>query len=125
MANDLKIAWDACGEAFDRFTSSQDSFSENIERPIVESLLGDVARTHVLDVGCGSGTYAALLARRGASVTGIDLSLTMLGMARRRTNSLSFAPDFAVADIAHPLPFCDEQFDLVFTATVLHYVADL
>jgi len=25
--------WNACGEAFDRFTTAADSFSDNIERP--------------------------------------------------------------------------------------------
>jgi SAM-dependent methyltransferase len=38
----------------------------------------------VLDVGCGFGRHAAVLARRGADVTGVDLSTAMLAEARRR-----------------------------------------
>lgn len=38
----------------------------------------------VLDIGCGTGSLALALARRGAHVTGIDISPQMLDMARRK-----------------------------------------
>src|SRR5215475_7226163 len=38
----------------------------------------------VLDVGCGVGRWSRLLAARGAHVTGVDLSPTMIDQARRR-----------------------------------------
>jgi len=123
MAFDSKTSWDACGAAFDRFTSSEDSFSENIERPVIESLLGDLSNTSALDLGCGSGVYATRLAARGARVVGVDLSATMLGLARDRARGAAL--ELLVADISRPLPFSSAQFDLVLTATALHYVEDL
>jgi SAM-dependent methyltransferase len=45
-------------------------------------------RSRVLDVGCGFGRHAAALARRGARVTGVDLSRAMLEAARRQTRGL-------------------------------------
>ncbi|MDD5557264.1 MAG: methyltransferase domain-containing protein [bacterium] len=44
---------------------------------------GDVRGLEVLDIGCGSGRYAIALARRGASVTGVDNARAMLEIARR------------------------------------------
>ena len=38
----------------------------------------------VLDVGCGTGTLACLLARRGVQVTGIDPAAASLAVARRK-----------------------------------------
>src|SRR5689334_22112425 len=125
MPFDLKTTWDACGAAFDRFTSSEDSFSENIERPVIESLLGELSGASALDLGCGSGTYATRLAARGARVVGVDLSATMLALARDRAQARQVALEMLVADINKPLPFSSAQFDLVFTATALHYVEDL
>jgi SAM-dependent methyltransferase len=125
MSFDSKTTWDACGAAFDRYTSTEDSYSENIERPVIESLLGDLSNTSALDLGCGSGTYATRLAARGAQVVGVDLSATMLRLARDRARTSGVALELLVADIARPLPFSSAQFDLVFTATVLHYVEDL
>src|ERR1700730_12028734 len=42
------------------------------------------AGTRVLDVGCGVGRWSRLLAARGAQVTGVDLSPTMIAQARQR-----------------------------------------
>ncbi len=46
----------------------------------------DVVRagTRVLDLACGAGRYLTALARRGARVFGLDLSLPMLHAAQRR-----------------------------------------
>ena len=41
------------------------------------------ART-VLDLGCGTGTFAVLLAGRGFDVTGVDPALASLDVARRK-----------------------------------------
>ncbi|MFL6212378.1 MAG: class I SAM-dependent methyltransferase [Blastocatellia bacterium] len=125
MAYDTKTTWDACGAAFDRYTSTEDSFSENIERPVIEALFGDLMGASALDLGCGSGVYATRLAACGARVVGVDLSAAMLDLARERARLHGVALDLLIADIARPLPFADAQFDLLFTATALHYVEDL
>jgi len=42
----------------------------------------------VLDVGCGTGSHALELARRGYSVTGVDLSQHMLDEAAKKASTL-------------------------------------
>lgn len=42
----------------------------------------------VVDIGCGAGNAARAAARRGARVTGVDPSPTMLAVARRATRGL-------------------------------------
>ena len=54
MTFDTKKIWDACGEAFDRFTTAGDAYSDNIERPAIERLLGEIKGARLLDLGCGS-----------------------------------------------------------------------
>lgn len=125
MPLDVKNIWNACGEAFDRFTSAADSFSDNVEHPAIERLIGDVAGARVLELGCGSGPYSVWLAERGAQVVGLDLSQTMISLAQERARERNVRADFRVADIRDPLPFGEAEFDLVITATALHYVEDL
>jgi 2-polyprenyl-3-methyl-5-hydroxy-6-metoxy-1,4-benzoquinol methylase len=42
-------------------------------------------RSRVLEIGCGTGALARVLARRGAHVTAIDLAPPMIDIARSRT----------------------------------------
>lgn len=125
MPLDVKRIWNACGEAFDRFTTAADSFSDNIERPAIERLIGDVDGARVLDLGCGSGPFSVWLAERGAQVVGLDLSQTMISLAQERARKRDVPADFRVADIRDPLPFGEAEFDLVFSATALHYIEDI
>jgi SAM-dependent methyltransferase len=64
--------------------------------------------TRMLDVACGPGLIAAAAARRGARVTGVDFSSTMVGEARRLHAGIEFREGDAEA-----LPFGDAEFDAV------------
>lgn len=67
--------------------------SDFTARPFVIDALGSLEGTHVLDLGCGEGYVARLIAAAGAaSVFGIDLSSEMVQSARR-----SMPPDGACA----------------------------
>lgn len=60
----------------------------------------------LLDVGCGTGRFASVMARQGWVVTGVDISEDMLRLAREREL------DVVRADAAR-LPFDDDAFDAV------------
>jgi SAM-dependent methyltransferase len=47
----------------------------------VLALAGDVAGARLLDVACGAGRLSRELARRGADVTGVDISARMVALA--------------------------------------------
>lgn len=47
-------------------------------------LPGDLRRQTLYDAGCGTGTLAVEAARRGARVTAVDLSPTLVGLAQER-----------------------------------------
>ena len=44
-----------------------------------------IGHARVLDLGCGEGAYSRELARRGARVTGVDGSATLIDAARQRS----------------------------------------
>ncbi len=54
----------------------------------------------VLEIGCGTGGHALVLARRGFVVTGIDRSPAMVGRARAKAAGLSGSATFRLADAA-------------------------
>jgi 2-polyprenyl-3-methyl-5-hydroxy-6-metoxy-1,4-benzoquinol methylase len=78
----------------------------------------------VLDVGCGVGRWTQRLAAAGAAVTGVDISRTMLGEARRRLNAAGLGARcrFRCEDLCELA--LGEQFDLIVGVTVLQHIVD-
>lgn len=66
----------------------------------------------VLDVGCGTGVVALTAARRGADVTGADLTPELLERARENAEIAGLEVDFHESDV-EALPFDDAGFDVV------------
>jgi SAM-dependent methyltransferase len=91
---------------------------EALARGLVPLLsLGDV-----LDVGCGDGVLASLLAPRSKSYTGLDKSPKVLDAARRRLAGLPRIE--LVQGPMEALPFPDGSFDAVLLFHVLTYARD-
>jgi magnesium-protoporphyrin O-methyltransferase len=66
-------------------------------------LPADLAGARVLDAGCGTGLLAVEAARRGAHVTAIDLSPTLVQIARDRLpDELREHIDFRAGDMLDP-----------------------
>jgi SAM-dependent methyltransferase len=89
--------------------------------PVLE-LLGDIAGRRVLDAGCGEGYLARMLATRGARVTGIDLSPSLIDQARAKDPHGRI--DYRVADLSQPLPNSVGAFHAAASYLVLNDVAD-
>lgn len=58
---------------------------ERMRATILSWLPEDLRGTRLLDAGCGTGALAVEAARRGAWVTAVDLSPTLIDLARERT----------------------------------------
>jgi trans-aconitate methyltransferase len=70
----------------------------------------------ILDLGCGTGTLTAQIARQGALVTGIDRSAEMIASAREKYAELAFE----VGD-GQNLRYSAE-FDALFSNAALHWM---
>jgi len=66
----------------------------------------------VLDVGCGTGPVAVTAARKGARVTGLDLTPELLERARENSRIAEVDIEWRQGD-AEELPFPDNTFDVV------------
>ncbi|NJK89464.1 MAG: magnesium protoporphyrin IX methyltransferase [Myxococcales bacterium] len=94
---------------------------EEMQRTLLEWLPDDLSGRRVLDAGCGTGSLAVLAASRGASVVAIDLSGTLVGLARARAEEGPWASsiDFRVGDM---LEAARERFDFVLAMdSLIHY----
>jgi 2-polyprenyl-3-methyl-5-hydroxy-6-metoxy-1,4-benzoquinol methylase len=76
----------------------------------------------VLEIGCGMGLHAELMARAGAEVTVVDLSKTSVEVTRARFALKGLSATVIHAD-AERLPFPDGSFDFVWSWGVIHHSA--
>ena len=75
----------------------------------------------VLDIGCGTGEFEWLVLREHPEqrIVGVDVCGTMLKLARQKCEAYSNVA-FCTAS-ASALPFLDHSFDVVVSASALHY----
>jgi ubiquinone/menaquinone biosynthesis C-methylase UbiE len=90
---------------FDRIAEYYDILHEDVdyaaECTLLEKVVAGVLRRQpatVLDLGCGTGNHALILAERGLRVTGVDSSAGMLRVARAKARSRR-NPTFVRADM--------------------------
>ena len=123
-ATDTRETYDAASGHFDKAPLR---FWNRYGRRTV-ARLGLRPGARVLDVCCGTGASALHAARtvgETGSVTGVDLSARLLGLARRKAKKEGLANvDFRVGDMAH-LPFPDASFDAVVIVFGIFFAPDM
>lgn len=111
----------------DQFTRQAVPFSEMHARDDAEihQLLIDTAgitpADEVLDVACGPGLVACVVAQRAKHVTGIDLTAAMIDQAHTRQESLGLRNLTWIVGDAQPLPFPTASFSRVITRYSFHH----
>ncbi len=105
--------------ALDYDADHDNPFNALYERPASLALMPSLPGARVLDAGCGGGHHAVEMVRAGATVTGVDASEVLLGLARQRCPNATFLH----ADLSAPLDGLESaSFDAVLCALVLHYL---
>ncbi len=91
------------------------AFVSQLALPVVD-LLDPQKGEKILDVGCGEGTLAVEIERRGAKVVGVDMSAEMIEQCEAKGIE-------AYVGSVTDLPY-NEVFDAVFSNAMLHWVKD-
>lgn len=97
---------------------------DRMRRLLLDWLPEDLAGRRILDAGCGTGALAVEAARRGAEVLAIDLSPTLVDLARERLPAIPGPGrvEFRVGDMLDPAL---GHFDhVVAMDSLIHYRAD-
>ncbi len=114
--------------SFSRAAKTYDKYA-NLQQSLAKELVDAVGSlkikpVNILDIGTGTGEAAFLLkeAYPSAKITGIDIAPGMIDIAKSKPQSSGI--NFEVAD-AERLPYKSGSFDLVVSASTLHWVADI
>jgi len=118
-----KLMYDKYGEQYHlKRNKEEDSlWNEYLDIPSMTKLIkNNVAQRDVLDLGCGSGKFAAKVKSWGGNVIGVDQSNTMIEIARREHPEIEF-----YVGKAEEIPFDDKKFDLIYSCLMVHYIKEL
>jgi ubiquinone/menaquinone biosynthesis C-methylase UbiE len=93
---------------------------DTIEKEVIAELLTAIPKEKMLDLGCGTGHWTEFLIKKGFQLTGVDISESMLNIAKDK----NLAADFLWAN-SENLPFEDESFNSIVSITMLEFVENL
>ena len=116
--DEIAEMFDGVAKRYDRMNTLMSLGMDRYWRRETRKALGLAPGDKCLDLGAGSGVSTEELARSGAWVAGVDLSLGMLAVGKDRDVPL-------IAGDVTALPFPDETFDAVTISMAIRNVQDL
>lgn len=112
--------YDSIGERFEAFTDS--ASQRSVETETFFHMAGDVKGKSVLDMACGFGFFGRELLRRGASqVIGVDISASMIELAREESRRNGEAIQYKVCNVLNLGILPEGPFDRVSAAWLFNY----
>jgi SAM-dependent methyltransferase len=119
--------WDAAASAYaDAQATGRDFYRLELFGPAQLELCGEVRGRKVLDVGSGTGYFTRELARRGARVTGVDISPGMLAHAVEQEAREQLGIRYVTGDAARLNDYLgNDRFDLVTACLSLQDMPDI
>jgi ubiquinone/menaquinone biosynthesis C-methylase UbiE len=103
--------WNKNAEAWTRLARAGfDVYRDQLNTPAFLELLPPVAGLQGLDLGCGEGFNTRLVAKRGATMTGIDIAAVFIRHAQAEETRVPLGITYQEAS-AVELPFADSSFD--------------
>jgi len=95
---------------------------DEMRRTVLDWLPADLRGRRVLDAGCGTGAFALEAARRGAEVVAVDVSPTLVGLARDRAAGQGWGSGRISFQVGDMLDAAHGRFDhVVAMDSLIHY----
>lgn len=116
----VAAAWDANAALWAReIRAGADWTHDLFNRPMFLEFLPDLKGRQVIDLGCGEGRNTREFARRGARMTGVDISAAMLDVALEQERRGPLGIRYEIASSAELANFPDASFDFAVSTMAL------
>lgn len=130
--NEIKEFWnyEACGTHFVQNANDKKDFFEKYrefryktEWHILDNIdFSKFGGKRVLEIGCGNGADAYMMAKNGAKYVGVDITETAIEQTKLHLALNKLDGEFRVEN-AEALSFAEFSFDIVYSYGVLHHTA--
>lgn len=113
MKGSIQTQWNKAAEAWVDFVrTGKDYYRDELNNPAMFEILGNIRNKRILDVGCGEGYNTRIMARKGATVVGVDFSEEMIDLAIQKEKKDHLGIGYHVADACNLRLFKDGTFDI-------------
>lgn len=122
-SDEIKKTYNKIAQAYHqkRLNPADSTWNDYLEKPAMEAMLKPLVKDKkVLDLGCGTGILTNELISWGAKAEGVDLSEEMIALAKENYPEIKF-----ITASSEKMPYTDDNFDLVASSLVMHYLNDL
>jgi SAM-dependent methyltransferase len=122
MRTDAEVAraWDENAEQWVRHVrAGWDRYREDFNNPMFLAFLPELAGRAVIDLGCGEGRNTREFARRGARLSGVDVSRKMIEAATAAETQEPLSISYRVASFSNLSAYPDGSFDLAVSTMAL------
>ena len=117
---EVSRAWDANADLWIRHVrAGWDRYREEFNNPMFLAFLPELAGKAVIDLGCGEGRNTREFARRGARLTGIDVSRKMIAAAMAAEAQEPLGISYREASFSDLSAFNAASFDLAVSTMAL------
>ena len=89
-SDEVRAPWDAMAAYWDEHMEAGKTWQQGLVEPAVEKVLDLRAGERVLEIACGNGQFARVMAAAGASVLATDFSEPMLERARAHGGDVEY-----------------------------------
>jgi 2-polyprenyl-3-methyl-5-hydroxy-6-metoxy-1,4-benzoquinol methylase len=118
---DVSQVWNEASEEWVDFVRTGKDYSRDfVNNPAAFRLIGNVRKKTVLDMACGEGYNTRILARKGASVTGIDSSRKLIDLAKAEERKEPLGITYHLMSASHLKRVSSSSFDIVTCFMALH-----
>lgn len=103
-----------------QYSGDNQGYAANLRNWMHGQLRGIAGGATILEVGCGDGSFTRSLAEYSSRVTAVDISASQIERNARAHPEIRFVQH----DVAQPLPFGNEAFDVIWCSEVLEHLFD-
>lgn len=91
--NEMKnkdTSWGKVSDWYDDTVENPDSYQQKVIMPNLVRIVSPQKGVKILDVGCGTGTFARAFSDAGAEVVGVDLGKELIEIAKKKSSNIEY-----------------------------------
>jgi ubiquinone/menaquinone biosynthesis C-methylase UbiE len=116
-------SWGKVDEWYDDYVEDPESYHQKVVEPNLVRIVGDISGKNILDLGCGQGYFCRLFAKKGATVSGVDVSPELIEKANQRSEGLHIR--YVVSPAEDLFSFAHQSQDIVVSVLATQNMREL